>query len=160
MKSSILWLVRFRKCREKVANRHHGRLTGWEGLEPRIALANTVGLIKDGGSSAFAGYTLFGSSTAPRPHLIDNAGNQVHEWTSAYPATSTYLLEDGRLLRNCILPRSMKDFNNNGGTGRIEILDWDGNVTWFYDLSNSGYQLHHDAIMMPTATSSPSLGSG
>jgi len=124
-------------------------LTGWEPLEPRLALANTVGLIQAAGAEAFAGYTLFGSATAPRTHLIDNAGNQVHTWTSAYPATSSYLLEDGRLLRNCILPPALKDFNNNGGTGRIEILDWDSNVTWFYDLSNARYQLHHDAIMMP-----------
>jgi hypothetical protein len=131
------------------ARRQRERLAGYEPLESRLPLANTVGLIQAAGARAFDGYTLLGSSTAPRTHLIDNAGNKVHTWTSAYPATSSYLLEDGRLLRNCILPLPMKDFNNNGGTGRIEILDWDSNVTWFYDLSNAQYQLHHDAIVMP-----------
>lgn len=137
-----------RASRKSRAIRRH-ELTGGEALESRLALANTVGLIQPAGPGAFAGYTLFGSSTAPRTHLIDNAGNEVHQWTSSYAATSSYLLEDGQLLRNCILPPALKDFNNNGGTGRIEILDWNSNVTWFYDLSNSQYQLHHDAIMMP-----------
>ncbi len=149
MKLSILSIITPRAGRTSGTKCRRDRLIGWEGLEPRLALANTVGLIQAAGTGAFAGYTLFGSSTAPRTHLIDNAGNQVHTWTSAYPATSSYLLEDGRLLRNCVLPPAMKDFNNNGGTGRIEILDWDSNVTWFFDLSNAEYQLHHDAIVMP-----------
>ena len=149
MKLCIPSIVRSRIAHKTGVVRRQDRLQAGEALEPRLALANTVGLVQAAGPEAFAGYTLLGSSTAPRTHLIDNAGNKVHTWTSAYPATSSYLLEDGRLLRNCILPLSMKDFNNNGGTGRIEILDWDSNVTWFYDLSNAQYQLHHDAIMMP-----------
>jgi hypothetical protein len=149
MKLFLTSILRSRVSRRIGRFRRQRRLQGGEALEPRLALANTVGVVQAAGPAAFAGYTLLGSSTAPRTHLIDNAGNQVHTWTSAYPATSSYLLEDGRLLRNCLLPPSMKDFNNSGGTGRIEILDWDSNVTWFYDLSNAQYQLHHDAIMMP-----------
>lgn len=149
MNLATLSITTSRSRRKSGVERRRNQLSGGEVLESRLALANTVGLIQAAGPEAFAGYTLFGSSTAPRTHLVDNAGNQVHQWTSSYAATSSYLLEDGRLLRNCILPASMKNFNNSGGTGRIEILDWDGNVTWFYDLSNSQYQLHHDAIMMP-----------
>jgi hypothetical protein len=137
-----------RAARQARASRRH-ELAGGEALESRLALANTVGLMQAAGPEAFAGYTLFGSSTAPRTHLIDNAGQQVHQWTSSYAATSSYLLEDGQLLRNCILPPALKNFSNNGGTGRIEKLDWDGNVTWSFDLSNPQYQLHHDAIVMP-----------
>ena len=129
MRLSIPSIVSSYTGRRGGEQRRRDRLTGFEGLEPRLACANTVGLVQSAGPEAFTGYTLLGSSTAPRTHLIDNAGNQVHTWTSAYPATSSYLLEDGRLLRNCILPPAMKDFNNNGGTGRIEILDWDSNVT-------------------------------
>jgi hypothetical protein len=124
------------------------RPPSFERLEPRLALTQTVGLFRNT-PEAFQGYTLFGAETAPRTHLIDNAGNVVHTWSSGFPATSSYLLEDGDLLRNCLLPGRLKTFSNAGATGRIEKLDWDGTVNWSFDLSNASYQLHHDAIVMP-----------
>lgn len=107
----------------------------------------TVGLFQyDAGTAD--GYTLFGALNHTRIYLIDNCGREVHNWTSSYlPGATAYLREDGSLLRAGRISNS--HFATGGLGGHVELLDWDGNVTWYYDVSDSLHAQHHDAFPMP-----------
>lgn len=109
---------------------------------------NTVGLTNyiPGNTE---GYVLFSPMTSTDTYLIDKCGEKVHEWnSSAYqPALSSFLLEDGSLLRTGQLNNPF--FNEGGSGGIIEKFDWDGNLIWNYTLSNSSNCLHHDIKVMP-----------
>ena len=92
------------------------------------AARTTVGLtqIPDG---AFPGYTLFSPLQSRMTYLIDNQGRLVHTWHSQYsPGHSVYLLENGELLRPANVGNP--NFQAGGQGGRLERLDWDGNLLW------------------------------
>jgi hypothetical protein len=116
-------------------------------LAPELARSQvepTVGLIRHE-PGAFEGYTLFAPHFWPTIYLIDNNGNAVHNWESEYlPGASVYLLENGALL--CTRKTVFVPFA--GGGGRLEEVDWDGNVLWQFD-NPPGYYMHHDIEPMP-----------
>lgn len=118
-------------------------------LQANFSLAqNTVGLIEYSQEN-YNGYILFSPMTSKNTYLIDKCGQKVHEWNlSAYrPALSSFLLEDGSLLRTCKL--NNPNFNEGGSGGRIEKFDWEGNLTWSYNLSDAFNCLHHDIKPLP-----------
>jgi hypothetical protein len=100
-------------------------------------------------SAAFRGYTLFAPMSYEVTYLIDNEGRLIHSWPSEYkPGLAAYLLENGDLLRTCRTPNAR--FNGAGGRGgRIERIDWDGNVAWSFEYSTDQYCLHHNIHLMP-----------
>jgi len=109
---------------------------------------NTVGVTLNTGD-AFPGYTLFTPSTDTHAYLVDNAGELVNRWTSAYlPGFTVYLLPDGHLLRAAQFGSS---FVAGGAGGRVELLDWDSTLLWSYNYSTAQYRQHHDAIMLPNS---------
>jgi hypothetical protein len=100
----------------------------------------TVGLFQYE-TDSYDGYTLF--SPDKNTYLIDNCGKLVHSWQSNYnTGKSVYLLEDGSLLRTCYITNSI--FTGGGSGGRIEKKDWNNNLLWSYDFSNTTYYQHHD----------------
>lgn len=107
----------------------------------------TVGLFQYQ-PGAVDGYTLVAPVLSNETYLIDNCGRQVHQWPSAY-ATGLVarLLENGQLLRTCYTSNST--FNMAGRGGRVELINWDGSLAWYYDYSTSSHVQHHDAIMLP-----------
>lgn len=97
---------------------------------------------------SYNGYTLFNPISSKTTYLINNCGEQMHSWTSAYrPGLSTYFLENGILLRTRNTNNST--FNVGGAGGGIEMLDWNGNVIWDYTVSNSTECQHHDIEYLP-----------
>ncbi|MDT7831853.1 aryl-sulfate sulfotransferase [Flavobacteriaceae bacterium S356] len=107
---------------------------------------NTVGTISVT-NEAYDGFTLFSIHT--KSYLIDNCGQVVHEWTSAFtPGNAVYLLPNGNLLRAG--KRDGQSQINFGGTGGIiELFDWDGNLLWQYEYNTDQYRQHHDVYPMP-----------
>jgi hypothetical protein len=106
--------------------------------------STTLGL-KVRGSGFYPGYTLFAPQTVRREFLIDDKGRPVHSWPSTYPHVGrTVLLENGLLFRGANL---LNPVFSNGG--RVEMVDWEGNVTWAYNYSDSTHCQHHDAIVLP-----------
>ncbi len=106
---------------------------------------NTVGIILNT-SNAYNGYTLF--TPKKETYLINNCGEIVNQWTSAYVSgKSVYLLENGNLLRTAQL--SNGNIRIPGIGGRIELFDWNGNLIWEYDYSGPTYSLHHDIFPLP-----------
>ncbi len=108
---------------------------------------------------AFEGYTLvhdaaFGGHNANRIYLTDMNGEKVHEWAPApyQPEGSVaYLLENGLLLRTVSSYHWMHDEPYPvGAAGTVQLLDWDSNVVWEYEMDVPGrHVIHHDVDYMP-----------
>lgn len=110
--------------------------------------AQTLGLTEFEEGNA-EGYVLFSPMTDTETYLIDKCGEKVHVWnTSSYrPALATYLLEDGSIIKTGSAGNASFDAGGSGGV--IERYDWDGNLVWSFELSNSDQCLHHDIHVMP-----------
>gem|GEM_PF-241924 len=107
----------------------------------------TVGLSLNA-TDAMAGYTLLDPMHGTTTYLIDNTGQVVHTWTSAYePGRTAYLMPNGHLFRACMAPGQMSTGGGEGG--RIEERDWDGNLVWYLDYASTTYMMHHDFKVLP-----------
>ncbi len=109
----------------------------------------TLGLIFRDSSATAPGYTLFAPMQYNVAYLIDNDGMMVHYWEGVYRlGLGVSLCENGLLLRTCYMGNPV--FAAGGGSGgRVQLVDWDGNVVWSYDYSSTTVCQHHDAIMLP-----------
>jgi hypothetical protein len=111
------------------------------------ANAQTVGLFYNN-PGAESGYVLFAPGQSDTTYLIDKCGKRVHQWTGSYhPGLAVYLLEDGNLLR-CSKPGN-NQFMAGGQGGLLEILDWNSNILWSYEISDNNQCQHHDAMQLP-----------
>lgn len=109
--------------------------------------ARTVGLFVNS-AEAFPGYTIVDPMHNKTTYLIDNTGQVVNSWTSAYePGRSAYLKPNGHLIRACMAPGGLSTGGGEGG--RIEERDWDGNLVWYIDYATSNYMMHHDFKVLP-----------
>jgi hypothetical protein len=86
--------------------------------------------------------------------LGDACGQIVHQWTDhpiARPGAVVHLLEDGSIIRaKTDLNHQLEPtFGGGGSGGTIEIVDWDGNVTWRYVIADSLRRAHHDIHVLP-----------
>ncbi|MCH2133995.1 MAG: aryl-sulfate sulfotransferase [Phycisphaerales bacterium] len=104
----------------------------------------TVGLLEQQPGTA-DGYVLWSPLNGTDAFLIDNNGRLVNQWSSTYqPGVSTYLLEDGSLLRTG-RGTGNADFVAGGQGGMVERYSWDGTLEWSYRYSEAGlYKSHHD----------------
>ena len=92
------------------------------------------------------GYTLFTAFT--ETYLINNCGQVINQWTSAFPpGNAVYLRDDGSLLRAGRTNSTDIEFGGQGGV--VEIFDWDGNLTWQYFYDTPQFRQHHDVFPMP-----------
>ena len=108
----------------------------------------TVGLFTNL-PGAFQGYTLLAPMHYTRTYVLNNAGQVVHTWDSAYePGRTAYLMENGHLFRECML-KSGGPSTGGGEGGRIEEYDWDGNMVWEYNCVSDNYIAHHDFKVLP-----------
>ena len=111
-----------------------------------LSAQQTVGLFLND-SLAFNGYTLLAPNSSTFTYLLDNCGEVVHSWPSNYrPGNVAYLLENGNLLHT---GRINSSFNSGGSGGRIELIDWDGNLVWGYNYSSATFHQHHDVEYLP-----------
>lgn len=108
----------------------------------------TVGL-QHCSPDAFAGYTLLVPLGSTTTYLIDTFGREVHSWPSEYrPGLVAYLLENGNLLRAASTTGVASGFPMGGG-GRVEEIDWTGNLVWKYDCFTNDQLCHHDIERLP-----------
>ncbi len=107
--------------------------------------AQTVGLLLND-SLAYNGYTLI-APYYETTYLVDNCGYVVNTWQAdQVPGASTYLLENGNLLRT---GRINGSFGGGGSGGRIELFSWEGELLWRYDYASALFHQHHDVAMLP-----------
>ena len=120
---------------------------GFAAITGTVQSANTVGLITNA-PSAWPGYTLFPPGFYTSSYLINDAGNLIHSWPSAYqPGQSAYLAENGHLYRSVMLQNSV--FNIGGTGGGVQEFDWDGTLLWSYTYSTTLHCQHHDFEILP-----------
>lgn len=113
------------------------------------AQTRTVGLLSYDSTKAFKGYTLFSPLSSLNTYLIDMNGMLVHKWVSAYqPGQSVMLLKDGNLLRPGFV-KTGHPFTQGGAGGRVEKIDWNGNLLWAFNYYGSTYIAHHDIEYLP-----------
>jgi hypothetical protein len=115
-----------------------------------VALAGCASNPTAASSPSTEPYVLFAPILSDVTYLMDLQGQLVHQWRAlSPPGCSVYLLTDGRLLR----PRSLGDTSfPSGGCngGRVELLDWNGQVLWSFDYSSPDHQQHHDVRWLPS----------
>ena len=99
------------------------------------ALVGPTGVVYYDKGKTYDGYTLFAPNSCKNTYLIDMEGNLVHKWRSKYyPGLYAELLPNGNLLRGARPP--YKYCGIDGVCGRVEEIDWDGNVVWdFRDMA-------------------------
>jgi hypothetical protein len=101
-------------------------------------------------ADASAGYTLYSPLELNEALLVDNEGTLVHRWdTTTPPGLSEYLLANGDLLRAGDLEQDGPFAAGQGAGGRIEQLDWDGDLVWRFDYADDEVMQHHDVEPMP-----------
>ena len=92
-------------------------------------------------------YILFAPLNRETAYLINLDGDVVHDWKlSGRPGNAVYLLEGGDLLATYTVRGR---FNAGGVGGGVELLTWDGEEVWSFELSNDHAHLHHDVEMLP-----------
>jgi hypothetical protein len=94
------------------------------------------------------GYVLYSPLTDTSTYLLDNEGEVVHTWSSAFGPSGVYLMDDGSLLR-CGRLLDPPFFHGGGIYGRLERIAPDGEVTWTYDLATDQRMIHHDVEPLP-----------
>ena len=109
---------------------------------------------------AFEGYTLFtpgggGGGGSTTTYLKDNNLYNIQTWNhSNGPASMPYLIpgdEPGWENTFLIYPYRVNNptMESGGMGGAFEVLTWDGDLVWEYELSNNDYQHHHDVEPLP-----------
>lgn len=101
-------------------------------------------------NSAFPGFTLIAPLQSKRVYLVDMSGEAVHEWQSQYKTGEmTYLTDRGTLLKS---QRAIDHptFQHAGGHGgRIQEIDWNGDVIWDFVWDSESGLNHHDIEELP-----------
>lgn len=117
-------------------------------LQTSVILSQrTIGLIEKVPAGFADGFTLFTPISSRSTFLVDSCGYLVKQWNSAhFPGQSAYLLADGSILRTARIPGN---FTGGGIGGRIEIIDWEGNLRWAVNLATENFHQHHVAHPMP-----------
>lgn len=106
----------------------------------------TVGVTKYKDDNS-EGYLLFSPMNSKKTYLMDKCGKVVHQWTSTYfPGLSVSLFPDGSLLRCGTI---LNPLFGPGAGGVLEKYDWNGNLTWHIQITDSLQCLHHDAKILP-----------
>lgn len=99
-------------------------------------------------TSAVDHHYLFSPIRSTKTYLMDANGVAVYIWQSAYtPGHSTYLLENGNLLRTGSLGRG--NFDAGGVGGVIQEIAPDSSVVWEFQYADSLVQQHHDIEQLP-----------
>jgi uncharacterized protein DUF1566/arylsulfotransferase ASST/beta-agarase/YXIM esterase-like protein len=117
-----------------------------------VRIDNFVRLVRDAEATVatepYEGYNLFSLLGTTTAYFMDNNGNYVHSWDTDYtPGNSMYFLENGQLLYTGGVHNTT--FRADGAGGIIQLIDWDGTVTWEYEYSSTTHLQHHDVEMLP-----------
>ncbi|MFZ4401167.1 MAG: aryl-sulfate sulfotransferase [Bacteroidales bacterium] len=109
----------------------------------------TVGLFINDTINTYKGYTLFAPKQYTKTYLINNEGRKVHEWVKSIypPGQAVYLLENGNLLRTCMVQAQLGTGGGEGG--RIEEYSWNDSLVWYMNYNTSTYMQHHDIKKLP-----------
>jgi hypothetical protein len=99
-------------------------------------------------AQTFNGYTLYSKMGNNSVYLLDMNHNIYHTWSSSVQTGySTYLLPNHHIMRT--VQNNGNQLSGPAMCGKVQDLDWNGNVTWQFTYSTSTYCSHHDIHPMP-----------
>ncbi len=107
-------------------------------------------IISPATAQSWGNYTLYSVQNSTAAYLLNLNNTVYHTWTfSSANRTgySSYLLPGGTLLRT--VKYSPNSFGGGGQTGKLQKVDWNGNILWDFVYSTSTYSMHHDICPMP-----------
>lgn len=114
---------------------------------------NTVGLISFDDDLGVGGYTLIFPERQSDIFLLNNCGEIVHRWEddpTARPGAVAYLLENGNILRSKYYVDDPNSITTSGGAGGIiELVSWENELLWTYNIDDSTQIQHHDIHFTP-----------
>lgn len=110
--------------------------------------SQTVG-VKEYQPEALEGYTFFSPFSGTKAYMVDNCGNLINEWDrGTRPGLSAYFLDNGLMMRTFKATLN-GPFTSASNAGGIELVDWENNTIWSYEINTEDHLSHHDAVMMP-----------
>ena len=100
-------------------------------------------------SQQWDGLTLYSNGNATAAYLVDTNNVTVKSWTGLTGGTgySSYIAPGGTLVRSVKVTNSV--FNGGGACGRMQKIDYTGNLIWDYTHSSTTYYTHHDHCVLP-----------
>jgi len=117
---------------------------------------NTVGLLAIEHDLTIGGYNLIYPERQSDIFLLNKCGEIVHQWEDqpeARPASVAYLLENGNILRSKWMANDPNSITTSGGAGGvIELVNWDNEILWTYNIADSTQIQHHDIHFTPHGT--------
>ncbi len=81
-------------------------------------------------------------------YLVDSNGTILHHWKMNVTGSNAYLFPDGTLMRSAQEPE-IKLWDGRGTAGRIQKVDWHGNMLWDYKFASETALQHHDYELLP-----------
>lgn len=113
-----------------------------------LSAQNTVGTIQNDPGS-LNGYTFFSPFSGTKAYLVDNCGRLINEWDrGTSPGLAAYFLENGLMFRTYKVDTE-GPFTSASNAGGLELVDWDNNTVWSYEINTPTQLSHHDAVYMP-----------
>lgn len=93
--------------------------------------------------------TLIAPQNSTTVTLLDTNSSVIKTWTglSGQTGYACYLMPGGYLWRS--VKTSNSSFSGGGLCGRVQKVDWNGNILFDYTISNSTELSHHDICPMP-----------
>lgn len=93
--------------------------------------------------------TLVAPQNSTTVTLLDTNSNVIKTWTglSGQTAYSCYLMPGGYLWRT--VKTTNNSFMGGGLAGRVQKVDWNGNIVFDYTVSDANQISHHDMCPMP-----------
>ena len=109
-------------------------------------------------SELFEGYIIYtpgGGNASNTSYLRDWNDNIINTWShSTGPASMPYFLpseeggmENSLLYYPCRAPNPTMETGGVGG--RVDILNWDGELLYRYEIASTYYNHHHDIAVLP-----------
>ena len=94
------------------------------------------------------GYTFFSPFSGSNAYMVDNCGNLINQWDrESLPGLAAYFRNDGNVLRTYKV-NPVGPFTSASNAGGIEIVDWNNNTLWSYEINSATELSHHDAVML------------
>ena len=112
----------------------------------QLSAQQTVGLLKNEHGS-YEGYTLFTARHYHTSYLINNEGKKINEWKQpdGFRVENCRLLDNGQLIRAVNL--ELSSFSKHPGAhGKMELVNWDGSISWSMVYGDETHILHHEII--------------
>ncbi|MFT4536001.1 MAG: hypothetical protein ACJA1A_001966 [Saprospiraceae bacterium] len=118
-------------------------------LATSLLYAQTVGVLSKT-DAALEGYTFFSPFSGTKAYMVDNCGNLINKWDrGTRPGLAAYFLDNGLMMRT-FKPALNGPFTSASNAGGLELVDWDNNTIWSYEINTAEQLSHHDAVMIPT----------